>query len=399
MHTSSLPPPHPDATLLSQRLITTIEKRIHKAGGAIPFVEFMEQALYAPGLGYYSAGIRKLGIEGDFITAPEISPLFSQCIARQCQQVLATFDEGVILEFGAGSGIMAAEILKTLEDLNSLPQHYFILEISADLQQRQRETLQTQVPYLLNRVTWLKHLPSKPLQGVILANEVLDAMPVQRFRLDEQGVSEFYVSLADPNNKTSETPFIWQILPTRDKSLRTAVEILRPSLPIGYVSEMNLALSGWIQSVADILAAGLLLLIDYGFPSREYYHPQRDQGTLMCHYRHHSHTDPLILVGLQDITTHINFTAVAETAHTAGLQVAGYTNQAHFLLASGLADRLSALDPNDTQHYLQETQQAKTLLLPSEMGELFKVMALTRHLDEPLLGFVRDERMKLGKIA
>lgn len=391
MHSSPLPPPHPDAAAHSQRLTTAIVEAINETGGAIPFVEFMNQALYAPGLGYYSAGVRKFGADGDFITAPEISPLFSQCLARQCRQVLATFDDSVILEFGAGSGKMAAELLKELELLDCLPTQYLILEISADLQQRQRETLQAQAPHLLERVQWLENLPSQPLHGVILANEVLDAMPVQRFRLDEQDVSEFYVGLAD----NSDTRFAWQMLPTSDESLRAAVEALRPTLPIGYVSEMNLALPAWIQSVADILAAGMVLLIDYGFPSSEYYHSQREQGTLMCHYRHHAHSDPLILIGLQDITTHVNFTAVAESAQAAGLQISGYTNQAHFLLACGLPEMLSALDANDSKNYLPQTQQAKTLILPSEMGELFKVMALTRDLDMPLLGFVREERARL----
>jgi SAM-dependent MidA family methyltransferase len=399
MHTSPLPAPHPDAAAHSQRLTTSIVQTINEVGGAIPFLEFMDMALYAPGLGYYSAGVRKLGANGDFITAPEMSPLFSQCIARQCQQILATLENGMILEFGAGSGIMAAELLKELEHLDCLPRQYLILEISADLQQRQRQTLQAQVPQLLERVQWLENLPSQPLHGVILANEVLDAMPVRRFRLDEQGVSEFYVGLADPdinlNLNPTETPFIWQMLPTRDDSLRAAVETLRPNLPVGYVSEMNLALPAWIQSVAEILATGMVLLIDYGFPSREYYHPQRDQGTLMCHYRHHAHGDPLILVGLQDITAHVNFTEVAEAADAAGLHVSGYTNQAHFLCSSGLPELLSALDSNDSKNYLQQTQQAKTLILPSEMGEFFKVMALSRNLDMPLLGFLRDERARL----
>jgi SAM-dependent MidA family methyltransferase len=395
MHNLPLPPPHSDAVAHSQRLISVIRQAINEAGGAIPFSEFMTKTLYAPGLGYYSAGVRKLGADGDFITAPEISPLFSQCVARQCQQVLAAFDERVILEFGAGSGIMAADIFKELERLDCLPTQYFILEVSADLQKRQRETLQAQVPQLLDRVQWLEGLPSQPLRGVILANEVLDAMPVQRFRLDEREVSEFYVGLANSNNNPSETPFVWQVLPTRDELLRATVDALRPGLPIGYVSEMNLALPTWIQSVADSLAAGMVLLIDYGFPSREYYHPQRDQGTLMCHYRHHAHGNPLILIGLQDMTAHVNFTTLAEAAVAAGLHVSGYSNQANFLMACGLPELLSGLDPNDTQRYLLKTQAAKTLILPSEMGELFKVMALTRHLDRPLLGFVRDERGRL----
>ncbi|HAI68193.1 MAG TPA: SAM-dependent methyltransferase [Gammaproteobacteria bacterium] len=384
----NLSSPSPETVVHSQRVSALIRKTINEAGGAIPFNQFMEQALYAPGLGYYSAGLQKLGVSGDFITAPEISPLFSHCVARQCQEVLATFEEGVILELGAGSGIMAAEILKELERLACLPKHYFILEVSADLQQRQRATLQAQVPNHLHCVQWLDSLPSEPLQGVILANEVLDAMPVQRFRLEEQDVSECYVSLNEFNEESlTESPYVWQYLPTRDASLRAAVEALRPNLPIGYVSEMNLTLPAWIQAIAESLAAGLVLLIDYGFPSHEYYHPQRDQGTLMCHYQHQAHDNPLILIGIQDITAHVDFTAVGEAAESAHLQVSGYSNQANFLLACGLPEMLSSLNYNDTQYYLQQTQQAKTLILPSEMGELFKVMALTRHWEQPLLGF------------
>ena len=387
MDNSPLPPPHPDAIAHSQRLIDLIRQNINQAGGRIPFVEFMNQALYAPNLGYYSSNIRKFGAEGDFITAPEISPLFSQCLAKQCEQVLASFDEGVILEFGAGSGIMAAEILKALESLNQLPMQYLILELSADLQQRQRETLQVQVPHLLARVQWLKSLPIEPLQGVILANEVLDAMPVHRFRFDEQGVSEYYVSLGDDDN----TPFVWETINSSNELLLRTVEALQ--LEVAYVSELNLALPAWIQSLSDILAAGLVLLIDYGFPSREYYHPQRNQGTLMCHYQHYAHDNPLILIGLQDITAHVNFTAVAEAADAAGLHVSGYTNQGNFLLSCGLTELLSGFD--DSKNYLQQTQAVKKLIMPYEMGELFKVMALSRNLDMPLLGFTKDERIML----
>jgi SAM-dependent MidA family methyltransferase len=385
----NLSSPSPEAIAHSQRVTALITKTINEAGGAIPFNQFMAQALYAPGLGYYSAGLHKLGIKGDFITAPEISPFFSHCIARQCEQILSSFEEGVILELGAGSGIMAAEILKELERLGCLPKQYLILEVSADLQQRQQATLQAQVPNHCHRIHWLDRLPSEPIQGVILANEVLDAMPIQRFRLDEQDVSEAYVALADSNEET-ETPYVWQYLPTRDNRLRTAVEALRPNLPVGYLSEMNVTLPAWIHSIGDTLSAGLVLLIDYGFPSHEYYHPQRDQGTLMCHYQHHAHDNPLILIGIQDITAHVDFTAVGEAAEKANLQVAGYTNQANFLLACGLAEMLSNLDFNETQHYLQQAQQAKILILPSEMGELFKVMALTRDWDKPLLGFAEQ---------
>jgi len=382
----SLPPPHPDAILHSQRLTTTIITAIEQAGGIIPFDEFMQRALYTPGLGYYSAGMQKFGTAGDFVTAPEITPLFAQCIARQCQQVLTNFESGVILEFGAGSGIMAVDILKTLEELDCLPAHYFILEVSSDLQQQQKAMFQAQAPQFLPLVEWLSRLPTEPLQGVILANEVMDSIPVQRFTVQADDIAESYITYKDNS-------FHWQEQVTPNEILQQAVTDLE--LPVGYVSEINLALPAWIQSIADILETGMVLLIDYGFPSKEFYHPQRNQGTLMCHYRHHSHIDPLILVGLQDITAHINFTAVAEATVNTNLHVAGYTTQANFLLACGLADILFSLNPDDKQKYLKQAQQVKTLILPSEMGELFKVMGLTKNLDIPLLGFSKDERTRL----
>ncbi|MCK5717979.1 MAG: SAM-dependent methyltransferase [Thiomargarita sp.] len=386
MYQSSLPPPHPEALALSQSLSTQIIDNIHQAGGQIPFVDFMKQALYTPKLGYYSSGLRKFGKSGDFTTAPEISPFFAQCLANQCQQVLADFDDPVILEFGAGSGIMAADILTALENLHCLPTQYWILEVSAALRDRQQETLKKHVPHLLERVQWLDQLPQQAIQGVILANEVLDAMPIHRFCVEEQGISELYVGYQD-------SKFVWQQQVTEHQAFKEAVTQLQ--LPVGYISEMNLALSAWIQTISDILAKGLILLIDYGFPSHEYYHPERSQGTLMCHYRHHAHSDPLTLVGLQDITAHVDFTAVAHAAHAAGLHVSGYTRQAQFLLATGLPDLLSKLDFHDTQNYLQQTQHAKTLILPNEMGDLFKVIALTRDIDTPLSGFVRDDRCRL----
>jgi len=395
---SPLPLPSSAAFAHSQRLIAEIKTVINQAGVAISFADFMASALYQPGLGYYSAGLRKFGAKGDFITAPEISPLFSQCIAQQCQQILRALGEGVILEFGAGTGMMAAEILKELNRLDCLPTQYLILEISADLRQRQQATLQAHIPELLEKVQvqWLERLPTSPLQGIILANEVLDALPVHRFCVKKSELLEFYVGIKEADiSAPLDSEFSWQVLPIRQPKLQAIVEKLSPDLADGYISEVNLALPAWLHSVADILAKGLVLLIDYGFPQWEYYHPQRLSGTLMCHYQHHSHDNPLILVGLQDITAHVNFTAVAETAIEAGLSVAGYTSQAQFLLACGLAEKLSQYEVSDTANYLQAAQQIKTLTLPSEMGELFKVMALTRQIDEPLLGFVRDERRRL----
>jgi len=383
---SVLPQPDLVAATQSQHLLHSIIQSIHAASGKISFAEFMQRALYTPQLGYYSSSLRKFGKSGDFVTAPEISPLFSQCLARQCQPVLSQLERGVILEFGAGSGIMAAELLKELQLLDSLPREYWILELSADLQQQQRETLQQHVPNFINQIHWLAELPQQAFDGIILANEVLDAMPVERFRVVEGQIQQFYVSEANGQLNYQFEP--------GETELLQAVGALNVDFPDGYESEINLALSSWIHSLAEMLQSGLILLIDYGFPQHEYYHSQRNQGTLMCHYRHQSHPDPLILLGLQDITAHVNFTAVAQAAVEANFDVAGYTHQANFLLATGLLDKLSTCSPDDP-HFFRLSQQAKMLTLPSEMGELFKVMALTANFDQPLLGFVQDERGRL----
>ena len=376
MKKTTLSPPPPALLAHSQQLIQTMTCQTQQ----FSFVEFMQRALYTPGLGYYSGGLQKLGKTGDFVTAPEISPLFSQCIANQCEQVLQQLENGVILEFGAGSGIMAADILKHLAQLQRLPQQYYILEISAELAQRQQNTLRKQLTdELFAKVQWLTSLPEEPMQAVILANEVLDAMPVHKFKVEENYVAEFYVNYRDEQ-------FEWQLLPTSNILLQTTVNHL--NLPVGYVSEVNLLLEPWIKTIADSLEKGLILLIDYGFLRSEYFHPQRNEGTLMCHYQHHTHPDPLILVGLQDITAHVDFTAVSEAAEKCNLQVAGYTQQANFLLASGLLNNLTQYETQEINaEYFQLAQQVKTLTLPSEMGELFKVMALTRELDFPLTGF------------
>ncbi|EIJ43701.1 hypothetical protein BegalDRAFT_2869 [Beggiatoa alba B18LD] len=380
-------PDDPLAIEHHHRLKAYINAQIQQAGGAISFQAFMESALYAPQLGYYSAGMRKFGAGGDFVTAPELSALFSQCLAKQCQAVLNSVENGVIIEFGAGTGIMATDILRSLAQWDCLPSRYYIVELSPSLQQVQQETLKSQVPELFSRVEWLQQLPSEPVQGVILANEVLDAMPVQRFQLTDDDVLAFYV--------TAEMDiFQWQTRSTNDNVLRQQVEALRPLLPVGYTSEINPTLSAWVQSLADILEKGLAILIDYGFPRAEYYHPQRHQGTLMCHYRHQAHGDPLILVGLQDITAHVDFTAVAEATIGTDWNVAGYTNQANFLLSLGLMEALAQYQADEVRYY-NMSQAVKRLLLPSEMGELFKVIGLSKHLDISLAGFTLDQRGRL----
>lgn len=375
--TSVFPTPDLPALAHSQQLLALVRDEITRHGG-ISFARYMELALYAPGLGYYSAGAHKFGAAGDFVTAPEISPLFSRCIAKQCQQVLTELDQGDILELGAGSGTMAAEILAELEQQRCLPEHYYILEISADLRQRQQQLLQSQLPHLYKRVIWLDTLETLNLRGVVLANEVLDALPVHKFRVTAAGLEELFVTWQQDH-------LAWQARKP-GSAVAAAVRQLETALAENYESEINLLLPGWMKSLQQTLTQGLVLLIDYGFPQREYYHPDRDRGTLMCHYRHHSHDDPLLLPGLQDITAHVDFTAVATTARTNGFTIAGYTTQAYFLLSCGivtLVEQSSATDPNA----LRAAQQIKKLTLPNEMGELFKVMALTRNFTAPLLGF------------
>jgi SAM-dependent MidA family methyltransferase len=386
--------PAPDAASLhhSQLLVQLIRNEIRRAGGHIGFARYMELALYAPGLGYYSAGLNKFGAAGDFVTAPEISPLFARCVARQCRQILQALGGGDILEFGAGSGIMAADLLNELEALGSLPRHYFILEISAELRERQRTTLARRAPHLSERVAWLDELPQQKLRGFVFANEVLDAMPVYRFRLDAEGISELYVACEDDK-------FAWRAGPVSDPALAERIAEIcaaSPDLKPGYISEINLAAPAWVQTVAAAIESGMLLLIDYGYPRHELYHPERACGTLLCHYRHHVHDDPFLYPGLQDITAHVDFTALAEAGHEAGLDVAGYTTQANFLIACGLTELASQTHPAEARPRIQFANEIKRLTLPGEMGEVFKVLALTRGITYPLLGFgVRDFRSRL----
>ncbi len=362
-----------------------MREEIANAGGAISFARYMELALYAPGLGYYSAGMRKFGEEGDYVTAPELSPLFSRCVARQCQQVLEHLGGGDILEAGAGSGAMAADVLGELEKLDALPWRYWILELSAELRSRQREALAKRAPHLADRIQWLDALPLRGFRGVVLANEVLDAMPVHRFRINaDDGIWELMVGW-------SGTQFEWRRSPASGAlaDRATAVRTLLGDAFAGdYESEVGFAAEGWVRSIADILEKGALFIIDYGFPREEFYHPQRSGGTLMCHYRHRAHPDPLILTGLQDITAHLDFTALADAAREAGLGMGGYTTQAHFLLSLGLQDLAS--DPDPAQQQLLG-RQVRRLVMPDEMGELFKVLGLVRDLDIRLTGFTLQD--------
>ncbi|MCR4302215.1 MAG: SAM-dependent methyltransferase [Sulfuricaulis sp.] len=358
-----------------------LREEITASGEAISFTRFMELALYAPGLGYYAAGKHKFGEKGDFITAPELGPVFARCLARPCHSLLNQLGGGDILEVGAGSGALAADLLLELQSLGRLPERYLILELSADLRARQTETIRLKAPHLFGRVHWLAGLPEK-FRGMVMANELLDAMPVTRFKVTEAGVNEFYVGWE--NNH-----FVWREKPA-GSSLRARVEPL--GLAAGYISEINLRAEAWVRSIADILKQGSMLLIDYGFPAAEFYHPQRTQGTLMCHFKHHAHDEPLRLVGLQDITTHVDFSAIAEAGIDAGLDLLGYASQAAFLLGCGLEQIMAASDPRDVHSHMALTQQIKKLTLPHEMGELYKVIAFGRGVQQPLPGFTLQDR-------
>ena len=387
-----LPPPGEDALWHSERLAKEIRRRMDEAGGALPFDRFMELALYAPGLGYYVAGARKLGPDGDFVTAPELSPLFSRCLAAQCAEILDLLGQGDILELGAGSGVMAVDILLELERRERLPDRYLILELSPELRQRQQDTLQRHAPHLLARLDWLDALPER-LQGVVLANEVLDAMPVHRFRIGSQGeVEELCVRWYGGG---------WQefAAPALSPGLNRAVGELQArglAGEPGYQSEINLRLAPWMGALGHSLGRGGALLIDYGYPQGEYYQADRGMGTLMCHYRHRAHPDPYLWVGLQDITADVDFSAVAAAGAAAGFGLAGYTTQAHFLLGCGLDQLLAAIDPSDTETHLKAAQEAKRLILPVHMGERFQVLGLQKGIARPLMGFsLRDLRDRL----
>jgi len=342
----------------------------------------MQRALYEPGLGYYSAGKHKFGEGGDFVTAPELGSAFAFCIAEQCHQVLATLPGGKIFEAGAGQGQLAVDILLELEQRQALPEQYLILELSQGLRAIQKETFESRAPHLLNRVEWIDNFPSA-FVGVMLGNELLDAMPVELFEVQDTGLTRMDVSCAEDR---------LQLVPGPPLTSPAAQRFQDMALPTGYRSEINLQAEAWIASAAQCLSRGILLLIDYGFPRDEYYHPQRNAGTLMCHYRHHAHVDPLILVGLQDITAHVDFTAMAEAALESGLDVLGYTSQGAFLMASGLEKLVAGSDTSNSRVHLQLTAQIKKLTNPSEMGELFKVIAFGKEFEEPLKGFMLQDR-------
>lgn len=373
-HIEDLPEPAADARAHSDRVAAHLHALISRAGGQIPFAEYMREALYAPGLGYYAAGAEKFGAAGDFITAPEMSPLFGRVVAHQIAEMLATADGNTILELGAGSGRLALTVLRTLAAVDRLPERYCILEVSGELAARQRETLAAE-PQLAAHVDWLDRLPATPVTGVILANEVADALPVERFASHSRGIARLGV-------RAEGEGFAWCEMPSSGALEARAMRLAsRYGWPDPYFSECCPELEGWIAALADSLERGAILLFDYGLPEREYYHPQRDQGTLICHYRHRAHGDPFLWPGLTDITAWVDFSALARAARAAGLEVAGYGTQAHFLLGGGIGDALA--ETHDEREQLRLSGEIKRLVLPSEMGEAFKAIALTRDSPAP----------------
>jgi SAM-dependent MidA family methyltransferase len=386
---TTLPLLSADELAHSQRVVEHIRGFMQQHGGVIGFDAWMRLALYAPGLGYYSAGATKLGGSGDFVTAPEISSLFSRCLARQCADVLEVTG-GEILELGAGSGRMAADVLTELAAIGRLPERYSILEVSADLAERQRRRIAELPPELAARVQWLDRWPERVMRGVVLANEVLDAMPVERFVLRSRpggiDVRALGVGLAGEGFEWRETSPSPELM----HAVADIVEALPMPLPDGYVSEVCLAFQPWMASLAAQLDTGVALLIDYGLPRAHLYHPDRSAGTLRCHFRHRAHDDPFINVGLQDITAWVDFTRVAEAADSAGLEVLGFASQAAFLIGAGIESLLSTEMQRaceDTRQQARLAGEARRLLLPGEMGEIFKVIALGRGYESPLTGF------------
>jgi len=383
----SLPPPEPEAAAHSHALAERIAAAIGEEGGWIPFTRFMELALYAPGQGYYAAGARKFGAAGDFVTAPELSPMFSRCLAMQARQVLDHVG-GEILELGPGTGTLAADLFEELKAQGAAPARYRLLEVSPELRERQRARLAERHPGDIGRFEWIDRLPER-IDGIVIANEVLDVLPCALVHRSGGEILERGVVV-------TEAGFGWEDAPLPDGELKRRAQAVIPPGDYEYLTEVSLAGEGLVRSIAAALGRGLALFIDYGYAQAEYYHPQRAQGTLRCHYRHRVHNDPFFLPGLQDITAHVDFTAMARAAQSAGAEVLGYTTQAHFLISCGLAVMVSGGDPSMTLSRLKVTSAVHRLISPAEMGELFKVLGVGRGIDWPLQGFQSARPLPLG---
>lgn len=381
MNPTSLPAPEADAREHSDRLREFIATQIRAAGGAIPFARYMELALYTPGLGYYSAGARKFGADGDFVTSPELGPTFAECVAHATAPLFAQLgEERWFFELGGGSGAFAEAALKRFAALGSLPDRYVLLEPSADLRERQQHRLHSTLPAeLFARCQWLDGPPEREWRGVLFANEVLDALPTSRFLMRSGEVYEEFVALDRQGN-------FLRVEQPADALLHAAVRHVERDMeapfPDGYRSEILPQLPYWIQAVGGLLREGAMLFVDYGYPRREFYLPERSDGTLVCHYRHRAHGDPFLLPGLQDITAFVDFTALAEAGIHAGFDFSGYCAQSSFLIGNGLAHRLEDIESiGDEVERYRRHQEVKKLTLPGEMGERFQAMGFQRGVD------------------
>jgi len=368
-----LPVPDEASAAHCRRVREHIAQLIEECGGSISFAEFMQQALYAPGLGYYVSGTTKFGPDGDFITAPETSPLFGKVLATQIAAVLDQMNGGDVFELGAGSGALAATILRKLAVLNSLPKRYCILEVSADLRQRQEDYLRSEVPEMLALVEWVSELPVA-FAGAIVANEVADALPVERFKISDGETLQVGVEVEQDEFQWQET-----VAPeTLGIAVTNIKEQIGGEFPNGYSSEVCMALGPWIRDLVSCLRCGIIFLFDYGVTRREYYAPDRQDGWLRCHYRHRAHNNPLVYPGIQDLTSWVDFSAVAAAAIDSGAEIAGFVSQAHFLINGGLQDELAEFTSLPLEEQLELSRQTKLLTLPGEMGENFKCIGLSR---------------------
>ncbi|HTR05662.1 MAG TPA: SAM-dependent methyltransferase [Paraburkholderia sp.] len=391
----SLPVPEPIALAQSEALEATLRAEIAAAGGWLPFDRYMERALYAPGLGYYGGGARKFGLladdGSDFVTAPELSPLFAATLARAVGEALSASGTRRLMEFGAGTGRLAAGVMLALDAAGVPFDSYAIVDLSGELRERQRETITRLAPALLERVSWLDALPAQ-FEGVVIGNEVLDAMPVRLFARKDAVWHERGVSV------NAEGAFVFADQPAnsgRDAGRlngSTASALAGIEGSENYVTETHEAALAFTRTVCAMLARGAAFFIDYGFPRHEYYHAQRAQGTLMCHYRHRAHGDPFLYPGLQDITAHVEFTGIAEAGVEAGADLLGYTSQARFLMNAGITEVLGEIDPRDPQRFLPAANAVQKLVSEAEMGELFKVIAFSRGIDETIAAFARGDR-------
>ncbi|WP_310632920.1 SAM-dependent methyltransferase [Paraburkholderia sp.] len=391
---ASLPVPEPIALAQSEALAATLRAELAAAGGWLPFDRYMERALYAPGLGYYSGGARKFGLladdGSDFVTAPEMSPLFSATLARAVAEALDKSGTHALMEFGAGTGRLAAGVMLALEALNVRFDSYAIVDLSGELRERQRETIAKLAPHLADRVRWLDALPES-FEGVVIGNEVLDAMPVRLFARKDAVWHERGVAVNDAG------AFVFSDRPAHSGDADWAASVPGSVLAQidgseDYVAETHEAALAFTRTVCAMLARGAAFFIDYGFPAGEYYHPQRVQGTLMCHYRHRAHGDPFLYPGLQDITAHVEFTGIAQAGVETGADLLGYTSQARFLMNAGITDVLGEIDPSDVVRFMPAANAVQKLVSEAEMGELFKVIAFSRGIDSTLAAFARGDR-------